>query len=70
LYRHAGFCGSKSQVMLIKEKFLDEAMRIAESQGINCEPSGISGLALFLQMKDKIPKNKKILIVNTGKTRY
>jgi len=56
--------------MLIKEKFLDEAMRIAESQGINCEPSGISGLALFLQMKDKIPKNKKILIVNTGKTRY
>jgi len=44
-------------------------MEIAELQGINCEPSGIAGLALMLQMKDRLPKNKKILVVNTGKTR-
>ncbi|MBT7902770.1 PLP-dependent lyase/thiolase [Candidatus Woesearchaeota archaeon] len=70
LYRHAGFCGSESQVHLIKEKYLDEAITIAKTQGINCEPSGISGLALFLQWKNKVPKNKKILIVSTGKTKY
>ena len=70
LYRHAGFCGSESNVILIKEQLLDKAMKLAESQNINCEPSGIAGLALLLQMKNKIPKNKKILIVSTGKTKY
>lgn len=44
-------------------------MDIALSQGINCEPSGIAGLALMLQMEEKLPKDKKMLIVNTGKTK-
>lgn len=70
LYRHAGFCGPESNVVLIKEQFLDKAMKLAESQNINCEPSGIAGLALLLQLKNRIPKNKKILIVCTGKTKY
>lgn len=70
LYRYAGFCGKGSGVYLLQEKFLNKALEIANSQKINCEPSGIAGLALLLQMKDKIPKNKKILIINTGKTRY
>lgn len=70
LYRDAGFCGPESNVHLLKEEYLDEAMEIAESEGINCEPSGIAGLALMLQMKDKLPKDKKMLIVNTGKTKY
>ncbi|MBU0667568.1 PLP-dependent lyase/thiolase [Patescibacteria group bacterium] len=69
LYRQAGYCGSESNVILIKEQFLDKAMKLAESQGINCEPSGIAGLALLLQMKNKIPKDKKILIVSTGKSK-
>mgnify|MGYP001589437562 CR=1 FL=1 len=69
LYRYAGYCGFSSNVYLIKEDFLDEAMKIARSQHINCEPSGIAGLALMLQMKDKLPKGKKMLIVNTGKTK-
>ncbi|MEA3342798.1 MAG: hypothetical protein U9Q92_01405, partial [archaeon] len=70
LYRHAGVCGPESNVSLIKEQFLDKAMKIAESQGIDCEPSGIAGLALMLQMKNRHPKDKKMLVVNTGKTRY
>lgn len=45
-------------------------MRIASQNQIDCEPSGIAGLALMLQLKDKLPKNKKMLIVNTGKTKY
>lgn len=70
LYRYAAFCGTKSNVYLVKESFLDESIKIANKQNINAEPSGLAGLALFLQMKNKIPKNKKILIVSTGKTKY
>lgn len=70
LYRYAGFCGTESDVYLLKENFLDMAIKIAESEGIECEPSGIAGLAVMMQMKNKLPKNKKMLIVNTGKTKY
>jgi hypothetical protein len=67
MYRASGYCGKESSVYLLKEKFLDKALEIAKKQNIDCEPSGIAGLALLLQMGNKIPKNKKILIVNTGK---
>ena len=70
LYRTAGFCGPESDVHLLKEEYLDEALQIAKSQKINCEPSGIAGLALMLQLQDRLPKDKKMLIVNTGKTKY
>jgi len=70
LYRYQGFCGEGSNVYLIKEEYLDKALDIAKSQGINCEPSGIAGLAMLIQLKNKIPQDKKILIVNTGKTKY
>lgn len=69
LYRYSGFCGSESNVHLLKEEFIDHATELAQTEQIACEPSGIAGLALLLQMKQKIPKNKKILIVNTGKTK-
>jgi hypothetical protein len=68
-YKISGFCGSKTGIYTIKEKYLSEAMKIAKSQEINCESSGIAGLALMLQMKNSLPKNKKYLIVNTGKTK-
>jgi len=68
-YVVSGFCGPETGIYLIKENFLDKAMDIAASQGINCEPSGIAGLGLMLQMQDKLPKNKKMLIINTGKTK-
>ena len=70
LYRSAGFCGPESDVHLLKEEYLDEAIEIAREQEINCEPSGIAGLALMLQLRDRLPKDKKMLIVNTGKTKY
>ncbi|MEK6899215.1 MAG: PLP-dependent lyase/thiolase [Nanoarchaeota archaeon] len=69
-YRYAGYCGPKSNVHLIKDSFLDEAIELASSQKIVCEPSGIAGLALMLQLKLQLPKDKKMLIVNTGKTKY
>ena len=68
-YKFAGYCGSESNVHLIREKFLEEAMKIAESENIVCEPSGIAGLGLMLQLKSKLPKDKKMLIINTGKVK-
>lgn len=68
-YKLRGFCGAMSNVYLLKEKFLDEAVALAKEQHITCEPSGISGLGMLLQIKEKIPKNKKILIINTGKSK-
>jgi len=69
-YKMAGYCSQKSNVIIIKEKYIDEALKIAQKNNITCEPSGISGLALLLQIKKQIPKDKKILIVNTGKSKY
>jgi hypothetical protein len=69
LYRYSGFWGPQSNVYLIEENYLDAAMELARSLDINCEPSGIAGLALLLQMEGDIPKDKKILIVNTGGTK-
>jgi hypothetical protein len=66
LYRYAGFCGPESNVYLIEEEYLDKALDLARSAGVNCEPSGIAGLALLLQLKGSMPKDKKILIVSTG----
>lgn len=69
-YRYAGLTGDMSMVYDLHEKYLDRAIAIAEKQKICCEPSGIAGLALLLQMQKNIPQHKKILIVNTGKTKY
>lgn len=68
-YRYMGLTGEMSEVYNLQEKYLDEAIQIAEKQGLEFESSGIAGLGLLLQIKNKIPKDKKILIVNTGKTR-
>lgn len=62
--------GNLSSILDVGEEFIEEAMEIAKSQSINCEPSGIAGLALLLQMKEEIPTDEKILIVNTGRTIY
>ncbi|OGD60874.1 hypothetical protein A3A71_03115 [Candidatus Berkelbacteria bacterium RIFCSPLOWO2_01_FULL_50_28] len=68
LYRQSGYCGLFSDVHIISEKPLDEALEIAAAQNIQCEPSSIAGLALMLQLKDSLPRDKKMLIVNTGKS--
>ncbi len=64
-----GCVGSNTGFYYVQEKYVPEAMDICDKQKIKHEPSGIAGLALLLQMKEEIPKNSKILIVNTGKTK-
>jgi hypothetical protein len=70
LYKYAAYCGKKSEVFALKEQFLEEAIKLGKNLKLNFEPSGIAGLGMLLQMKDQIPKDAKILIVNTGKTKY
>ena len=67
LYRYAGYCGPESNVHLLQEKYLDKAIELGRQLNLTFEPSGIARLAMLLQMKNKIPKKAKILIVNTGR---
>jgi hypothetical protein len=69
MYKYSGYCGENSGVYQVQEEAIDEALKIAEEQGIHCEPSGIAGLALLLQMNEQVPSDAKILIVNTGKVK-
>lgn len=62
--------GQLSNIHVVDERHVDMAMEMAAAAHVNCEPSGIAGLALLLQMKNKIPSDSRILIVNTGRTRY
>ncbi|MFH1253407.1 MAG: pyridoxal-phosphate dependent enzyme [Candidatus Uhrbacteria bacterium] len=64
-----GYLGNESNVYNTQEKFFDQAMMIAKENQITCEPSGIAGLALMLQISEHLPKNKKMLIINTGETK-
>ncbi len=69
-FRDSGYCGQQSMVHVVEENFLEQAVELAEKLEITAEPSGIAGLGLMLQMADSIPKDAKVLIVNTGKTCY
>lgn len=69
-YRHGGFCGRESMVHNLQEPYLVQAMRLAKEQKIMAEPSGIASLALLLQLKKHLPRDKKYLVVNTGHTKF
>lgn len=62
--------GHASGILDVEEEYVEEALSLAAQQKIVCEPSGAAGLALLLQNKNDIPRDDKILIVNTGKTNY
>ncbi|MCA9351276.1 PLP-dependent lyase/thiolase [Patescibacteria group bacterium] len=70
-YKDRGLCGRESNVYAVGEQFIREAQVIIESQDrkIQSEPSALAGLGLMLQMKDQLPRDKKILIVSTGYTK-
>jgi len=65
-----GYIGSQSNVYTVQERYFNQAIELAKKNKITCEYSGIAGLALMLQMKSILPKSKKMLIINTGKTKY
>ena len=59
-------CGSRSNLYEIDDHLIGEAQQLVKGK-ITTEPSGIAGLAYFLQIKDEIPREEKVLIVNTGR---
>jgi hypothetical protein len=69
-YKKFGFVGNDSGVYVVSEDSLEKAFRLAKSQHLNCEHSGMAGLALLLERKGEIPEKSKILIVNTGKGKW
>jgi threonine dehydratase len=65
-----GRIGNLSGILEVDEHFISEALDIARKHNVRCEPSGVAGLALMLQMRDELPKDEKMLIINTGSTIY
>ena len=55
-YRYAGFCGDKSGVYPLEENYLEQAYTLAQSQNIDCEYSGIAGIAMLLKMEKEVHK--------------
>lgn len=70
-YKDRGLCGQESNVYSVNENLIVKATAILESQKqtIAIEPSAAAGLALMLQLKNQLPKDKKMLIVSTGYTK-
>ncbi len=82
-YFDTGVCSRNSRIEFLDEEtlivdpdnpsqkitFLELASRIANKNNIAFEPSGISGLSMFLQLSEQlgIKKNDKVVILNTGK---
>jgi hypothetical protein len=64
----AELCGPKSRVYDVKERFVKGALEAARSGGVQCDESGIAGLALLLQLsqEEEFPEDEEILVVNTG----
>jgi len=69
-FRTFGYVGGHSDVHFVNEEYIREAYELLNSQGIRCEHSGATGLAYLLENKDKFPKNKKILVINTGRGKW
>lgn len=66
-YKGFGYIGKLSTISLVSEESIEKAFEFLNSQGIRCEYSGAAGLAYFLENKDKLPKDKKYLVINTGR---
>lgn len=69
-YRSNGYCGTRTGIYPLSEPCLEEAMEIARAQGVACEPSGIAGLALLLQMRAQMASDARLVVVCTGRTRW
>jgi hypothetical protein len=69
-YKEFGYLGKYSNVYIVGEEAIEEAFEVLNSQGIKCEHSSAAGLAYLLENKNKLPKDKKYLVVNTGRGKW
>lgn len=65
-YKQSALCGDSTGVYVVGEQNLDEALAIAQQHNIKASESGIFGLNYLLENKNRLPKNAKYVIVDTG----
>ena len=70
LFIRRGFCGKNSKISEVSEEFIKKGNELMTKLGINAEYSASAGLGLLYQLKEKIPKDSKILIINQGKAQF
>jgi len=63
------FTGRETEKVHVAEERIQEAFNIFQRHKVEAEPSAAAGLALYLERFSQglIPKDKKILVVNTGR---
>ena len=64
-----GYCGAESRIEEIDEEYIVKGSEIFASQKIDTEYSAAAGIGLLYQLKERIPQDARILVVNTGKAR-
>jgi len=57
----------ESRIQHVLEDSVSYAMLVATAIKLSAEPSGLAGLALYLQVEDTLPPDAKVCIINTGK---
>ncbi len=58
-----------SRLYELKEGLLKEAEKWIEKNGSEAEASAAAGLALLIEMEDRIPRDGRVIFINTGKTK-
>jgi len=62
-----GNVGKGSEIYDVEERFVAGALSNARAGDLQCDESGIAGLALFLQLRESgFTEDENVLIVNTG----
>lgn len=70
LFSRRGFCGKESKVLEISEEFIIKGSEIMKNLKISSEYSGAVGMGMLYQIKNHIPRDSKILVVNTGCAKF
>lgn len=68
-YKKDSLISDKSSIVEVSSKYSSEALELVNDFKIDSEPSGIAGLAWFLENKENFSPDEKVLIVNTGRLR-
>ena len=64
-----GLCGKDSSILEVSEENIEYAKSLLDNARVPAEYSAAAGLGLLYQLKDAIPRDARILVVSTGKTK-
>lgn len=69
LYKRLDVCHPESRVVDLSDDFFDEAKDLLSRFGVKAEDSSVAGLAFYLENQQKFDNERKVLIVNTGRSK-